>query len=184
MRIVSGTLKGRRFDPPIQKWKTRPTTDYAKESLFNILAHRLDFEGLEVADLYAGSGSITYEFASRGAARVSSVERYADCVRYMRQQLQTFGIQDQVELHQKDVLQWLKRSDDQFDVIFADPPYAAAAHYAQLIDLVLSRGLLRPEGHLILEHDSRQNFAKYPNFVELRQYGQSYFSLLAAASSS
>ena len=179
MRIISGTLKGRRFDPPLQKWKTRPTTDYAKESLFNILAHRLDFEGLLVADLYAGSGSISYEFASRGAQQVHSVERYKGCVQYMRQQVEQFGLTDQMVVVQRDVLQWLKRNDQQFDVVFADPPYAAAAQYGQLVDLIEERQIIRPEGWLILEHDSRQNFAKHPNFVELRQYGQSYFSLLA-----
>lgn len=180
MRIVSGSLKGRRFEPPLKKWKTRPTTDYAKESLFNILANRLDVDGLQVADLYAGSGSMTYEFASRGAKQIVSIERYKGCVQYIKQQIAAFGIADQVQVRQQDVLQWAKQTPTTFDLIFADPPYAATGHYAQLLGLVFERQLLQQEGYLILEHDARQNFAQHPHFVELRQYGQSYFSLLQA----
>lgn len=180
MRIVSGSLKGRRFDPPLKKWKTRPTTDYAKESLFNILAHRLTFEGLLVADLYAGSGSMTYEFASRGAQTVVCVERYKGCIQYIKQQLQAFGIVDQVQVRQKDALQWAQQVTTTFDLIFADPPYAATPHYTQLLTIVFERQLLQPDGYLILEHDARQDLSKHPHFVELRQYGQSYFSLLSA----
>lgn len=178
MRVVSGFLKGRRFDPPLNKWKTRPTTDQAKESLFNILHHRLDFEDLRVADLYAGTGSIGYEFISRGASCVVAVEQYVGCVRYIKRQIKDFGISDHMQVLQQNALQWLARTEETFDLIFADPPYAVA-DYGKLIDLIFSRSTLHTEGVLILEHDSRQNFAKHPNFVELRQYGQSYFSWLA-----
>ncbi|MGH1336125.1 MAG: 16S rRNA (guanine(966)-N(2))-methyltransferase RsmD [Aureispira sp.] len=178
MRIVSGFLKGRRFEMPSSKWKTRPTTDYAKESLFNILTHRIELDGLHVLDLYAGTGNMGYEFASRGASRVLSVERYGACVRYIQGNIKGFKLEDCMTTRKQDSVQYVRQSQDQFDVIFADPPYEDAK-YPILVNLILEGALLKAEGLLIVEHDFRQNFANHSNFVELRQYGQSYFSFFA-----
>jgi 16S rRNA (guanine(966)-N(2))-methyltransferase RsmD len=178
MRIVSGSLKGRRFEMPSSKWKTRPTTDYAKESLFNILTHRIVLLGLEVLDLYAGTGNMGYEFASRGAERVLAVERYGACVRFIQEHIKTFELEACMSVRKQDSLQYLRQSREQFDVIFADPPYADPK-YKVLLNLILEGTLLKQDGLLIIEHDSRQNFANHSNFIELRQYGQSYFSFFA-----
>ncbi len=178
MRIVSGFLKGRRFELPSSKWKTRPTTDYAKESLFNILMHRIELEGISVLDLYAGTGNMGYEFASRGAERVLSVERYGACIRFIQQQIKEFDLEAVMRASKQDSLQYVRQSKDSFDVVFADPPYDDSK-YPTLVNLILAGTLLKPAGLLIVEHDSRQNFANHFNFVELRQYGQSYFSFFA-----
>lgn len=163
---------------PSSKWKTRPTTDYAKESLFNILTHRIELEGIQVLDLYAGTGNLSYEFASRGASQVLAVERYGACVKYIQENIKSFKLEDIIQVRKQDSLQYVRQSQEQFDVIFADPPYADSK-YTTLVNLILEGMLLQPEGLLIVEHDSRQNFANHSNFVELRQYGQSYFSFFA-----
>lgn len=175
MRIVSGFLKGRRFELPSSKWKTRPTTDYAKESLFNILTHRIELEGVQVLDLYAGTGNMSYEFASRGAMKVVAVERYAACVRFIQQNIKEFALEGVMTVCKQDSLQYIRKTQDQFDIIFADPPYKDSK-YSTLVNLILDKTFLKESGLLIIEHDSRQNFANHSNFVELRQYGQSYFS--------
>lgn len=178
MRIVSGFLKGRRFEMPSSKWKTRPTTDNAKESLFNILSHRIDLADLTVLDLYAGTGNMGYEFASRGAKSVLAVERYGACVQYIQQNIKGFDLEDVMTARKQESIQYVRQSKEQFDIIFADPPYEDSK-YPVLVNLILEGTLLTREGLLIVEHDSRQNFANHSNFVELRQYGQSYFSFFA-----
>lgn len=178
MRVVSGFLKGRRFDMPSSKWKTRPTTDYAKESLFNILSNWITLDGIEVLDLFSGTGNLTYEFASRGASRICCVEKFTACVRYIEQNSQLFKINDILEIRKQDVFKFLGNHQQKYDVIVADPPYDSPK-YQQLANLIFEQQLLKKNGLLIIEHDSRQNFANHPNFVELRQYGQSYFSFLS-----
>lgn len=163
---------------PSSKWKTRPTTDYAKESLFNILTHRIELEGIQVLDLYAGTGNLSYEFASRGASKVVAVERFGACIKYIQENLKSFRLEDIVTTRKQDSLQYVRQSQEQFDIIFADPPYADNK-YTTLVNQILAGKLLQPDGVLIVEHDSRQNFANHSNFVELRQYGQSYFSFFA-----
>lgn len=178
MRVVSGFLKGRRFDMPSSKWKTRPTTDYAKESLFNILSNWIELEGIEVLDLFSGTGNLAYEFASRGASYICCVEKFAACIRYIQGNVKAFKIDDIIELRKQDVFQFLGRHQKQYDIIFADPPYDSPK-FQQLVDLIFQQDLLKENALLIIEHDSRQNFANHPKFVELRQYGQSYFSFLS-----
>lgn len=178
MRVVSGRLKGRRFELPSGKWKTRPTTDYAKESLFNILSNRIELEGLRVLDLFAGTGSIAYEFASRGAEKVVCVDKFGGCVRFIRKQAAQFGIEAILEVYQQDVFKFLQQHQQQYDLIFVDPPYAIP-NYKAIPDLIAQKDLLTEDGDLIIEHDQRQNFETAPNFVEMRQYGQSYFSFLS-----
>ncbi len=175
MRIVSGFLKGRRFEMPSSKWKTRPTTDYAKESLFNILHHQIDYDGIEVLDLFSGTGSIAYEFISRGAAKATVVEKFAPCIQFIKKQAVIFKIEAQLIYHKNDAFRFLKKHTKSYDIIFADPPYAHP-QYQQLPDIIRENQLLKKGGILIIEHDSRQNFENDSNFTELRQYGQSFFS--------
>ncbi|BDS11858.1 16S rRNA (guanine(966)-N(2))-methyltransferase RsmD [Aureispira anguillae] len=178
MRIVSGFLKGRRFDMPSSKWKTRPTTDYAKESLFNILSNWIELDGIDVLDLFSGTGNLAYEFASRGANHVCCVEKFGACVRYIQQNAQAFKLEQVLEIRKQDVFKFLGNHNQQYDVIFADPPYDSPK-FQLLVNIVFQQTLLKENGLLIIEHDSRQNFANHPKFVELRQYGQSYFSFLS-----
>ena len=175
MRIISGKLKGRRFDLPSSKWKTRPTTDQSKESLFNILGNKTDVYDSTVLDLFAGTGNLGYEFASRGAASVVCVEKYAPATKFIQQKAKDFGLDDQIVVHRTDVFQFLKNAVGQYDIIFADPPYNSS-QYPQLINILFEKELLRPDGWLIVEHDSQHKFEQHERFVEQRQYGQSHFS--------
>lgn len=176
MRVISGRLKGRRFEIPSDRWKTRPTTDMAREGLFNILQHRIDLEDIEVLDLFAGSGALCYEFLSRGAKRVVAVEKYGGCIKFIKKQLKVFKIEEHAELKQMEVFSYLKQAAaNSFDLIFADPPYAMR-EMLDLPELIFSRSILKKEGLLIIEHDHRCNFENHVNFVEFRKYGQSRFS--------
>lgn len=179
MRIVSGVLKGRRFELPNGKWKTRPTTDYAKESLFNILSNWVVLEGIEVLDLFSGTGNLAYEFASRGASKVVCVEKFGACIQYIERTAKSFGIVDILETRKQDAFKFLKHHQQQYDIIFADPPYDSPK-FPLLPQLVQQQQLLKKDGLLIIEHDARQNFEKEKGFVEFRQYGQSYFSFIQA----
>lgn len=176
MRIISGTFRGRRISPPPNNWKTRPTTDRAKEGLFNILQNEVDLTTISVLDLFSGTGNIGYEFLSRGAQQVDFVERYGACVQFIQQTLQQLKITDQAKVHKTDVFRFLKTCTQQYDLIFADPPYHLKQSQ-QIPDLVIERKLLKTsESYLIIEHDKRLNFEKHANFAQHRHYGQSGFS--------
>ena len=177
MRIVSGFLKGRRFDMPSSKWKTRPTTDFAKESLFNILCNQIELDEIDVLDLFSGTGNIAFEFASRGASKVVCVEKYTPCISFIKKHAIKFDLEEVLDIRKKEVFNFLKSHQQQYDVIFADPPYDSP-DYSLIPQLVDKNNLLKIGGLLIIEHDSRQNFEKYPNFANLRKYGQSFFSFL------
>lgn len=177
MRVVSGFLKGRRFELPNSKWETRPTTDFAKESLFNILSNKIELEGIEVLDLFSGTGNLAYEFASRGASKVLCVEKFPPCIDFIQKTAKEFEIEDVITTRKQDVFSFLSQNQLQYNVIFADPPYNSPKF--QLIpEIVFQQKMLKDNGLLIIEHDARQNFEKHPNFTEFRQYGQSYFSFL------
>jgi len=176
MRIISGKLKGRRFEMPTQGWKTRPTTDIAREGLFNILQHSIDLEDIVVLDLFAGSGSVGYEFISRAAERVIFVEKFGGCISFIKKNLELFDVSNQAEIVKSDVFQYLQKTNpDTFNIIFADPPYADHS-MMQIPDLIFEKKLLKTNGLLIIEHDERHNFEKHSNFAFLRKYGQSQFS--------
>lgn len=176
MRIVGGTLKGRTFIPP-RGFSARPTTDFAKESLFNILANRIDFEGLAVLDLFAGTGSISYEFASRGAARIVAVELDYFHNRFIRSCIRKLGV-DTVHVLRQDAFRYAKRAADSFDLIFADPPYNHSA-IAGLPALILESSILSPDGLFILEHSGKYNFSDSQFFVEKRTYGSVNFTFFS-----
>lgn len=180
MRIVSGQYGGRRFEAP-KNMQARPTTDLAKESLFNILQNRTDLEGIKALDLFGGTGSISFELLSRGASQVTCVEMGHVQQQFIRRVADELHIGREFNLVRGDVFKFLKSQitlcgeQGLYDLIFADPPYALP-ELDTLPGLVLNNNLLRPEGLFILEHGKDQNFAEVPGFREMRVYGAVHFS--------
>ena len=174
MRIITGIYKGRHFDIP-RSFKARPTTDFAKENIFNVLNGYIDLDGATTLDLFAGTGSISLELLSRGCAQVISVEADRDHAAFIRQCMQKLGTHANV-LIRGDVFRFGKSCRQQFDFIFADPPYALE-QLAQIPALVLDGGLLKADGVLVLEHGKGYDFSDHPRFVEHRAYGSVNFSI-------
>ena len=175
MRVIGGKLKGRRFTPPADHWPTRPTTDYAKEALFNILNNQLDFEASKVLDLFGGTGSHSYEFVSRGCEAVTYVDKFPDAVRFVRKMLKEFGIEEQVTVVQMDVFRFIQHATGQWDYIFAGPPYALPT-IDTIPDLIFEKQLLLPDGILVLEHNPHHEFLEHPHLMDVRNYGKTIFS--------
>ena len=174
MRIVSGILRGRIIQPP-KNLRARPTTDFAKENLFNVIESHRDVEGADVLDLFAGTGSISYEFASRGAASVVSVEINAVHYDFIRRTARNFGL-DRIHPVKANAFLYLKSCPKQFDLIFADPPYDIVGSDT-IPETVFGRRLLKPGGWLILEHPKSLDVSGYPGFAESRSYGSVHFSI-------
>jgi 16S rRNA (guanine(966)-N(2))-methyltransferase RsmD len=177
MRIIGGSLKGLRLNPP-KNLPVRPTTDMAKEALFNILQNQIEFEGVKVLDLFSGTGNISMEFASRGAEQVVAVDRSIHCVNYLKDMLRQHKLEN-IKVHKDDIFKYLQYETDQFDLIFADPPYDLN-RIPEIPGLIFDKKLLLPGGLLIVEHQSLQNLSKHPFFVEQRSYGHSSFSFFKA----
>jgi 16S rRNA (guanine(966)-N(2))-methyltransferase RsmD len=175
MRIIAGKFKGRRFDPPADNWPTRPTTDYAKEGLFNILTNRLDFETLRVLDLFGGTGSHSYEFISRGCNDVTYVDKFPAAVQFVRKTAKTLGIEEQLTIFQMDVFRFIENARSQYDYIFAGPPYALPT-IDIIPNLIFEKNLLAPDGLFVLEHNPNHDFLSHPHLVEVRNYGKTIFS--------
>ena len=173
MRIIGGRLKGRRFSPP-RHFKGRPTTDFGREGLFNLLRSRLDLDGLEALDLFAGSGAVSFELASRGAVSVTSIEQDAGACRYISQQSRDFEF-DGIRVVRADVYAFLSRAMTQFELVFADPPYTDP-RLGTLPELIRESGLVAKGGLFVLEHGDKRNFKETPGFVEMRKYGHVHFS--------
>lgn len=173
MRIVSGKYRGRTINPP-RNLRARPTTDFAKENLFNVLNNLIDFEECDVLDLFAGTGSISYEFASRGAKSVTSVEINPVHYNFIRETARQLGI---ANLHpvKANVFLYLKSCPKKFDVIFSDAPYDLEGS-EEVIREVFARDLLLPDGLLIFEHSKKMDFSQYEGFWQLRSYGSVQFS--------
>lgn len=174
MRIITGIYKGRRFDIP-HTFKARPTTDFAKENIFNVLNSYIDFEGAMALDLFAGTGSISLELLSRGCQQVVSIEKDRDHHAFIRQCVQKLGADNSVVIR-GDVFRYIKSCSQQFDFIFADPPYQLT-ELAQIPDLIFEKGLLKEEGIFVLEHGAQNDFSNHPHFVEHRKYGSVNFSI-------
>ncbi len=176
MRIIGGKLKGLRLNPPA-KLPVRPTTDSAKEALFNILYNQLDFESLKVLDLFSGTGNISLEFASRGVPSVTSVDRDFGCYNYLKTVAKQYQL-DSIQPVKADVLKYLEVETDKYDLIFVDPPYDLPQMY-QIAPIVFRRDILQPDGVLIVEHHSMKKIDNDPHFTEQRKYGSSSFSFFA-----
>jgi 16S rRNA (guanine966-N2)-methyltransferase len=173
MRIIGGILKGLRLNPP-KNLPVRPTTDLAKEALFNILLNQIEFEDIKVLDLFSGTGNISLEFASRGASLVMSIDRSIQCIHYQKDTARQHKL-EQIKTFKADVFKYLQLETDQYDLIFADPPYDLN-QIPEIPKIIFDKNLLKPGGLLIVEHQSLQNLSNHPAFVEQRKYGHSSFS--------
>ena len=177
MRIIGGKLKGLRLNPP-KNLPVRPTTDLAKEALFNILQNKIEFDNITVLDLFSGTGNIAMEFASRGAEKVTGVDRSIQCVHYLKDASRQHGL-TQIEAFKADVFKYLDMETEQYDLIFADPPYDLNK-IPEIPKIIFDKKLLKPDGMLIVEHQSMQNLSNHPAFTEQRKYGHSSFSFFKA----
>lgn len=175
MRIIGGEFKGRRFHPPADKWPTRPTTDFAKEALFNILENTFYFDEIKVLDLFGGTGSHSYEFISRGCRDVTYVDKFASCVKFVNQTSKTLGIEEYLHSFKMDVFKFVENCNQQFDYIFAGPPYPLP-NLDTIPDLIFTNKLLKPGAWFVLEHNAHHNFENHPRFIRQRNYGGTYFS--------
>ena len=173
MRIISGTYRGKQIRPP-KNFKARPTTDFARESLFNILIHQYDLEELDVLDLFGGTGIITYEFASRGVRSVVTVEKEPAHFKFIQKTCNEMDL-DRVTVIRGDVFRYLKRPYQSFDIIFADPPFDHS-RLEEVPDLVFSSEILAKDGLFILEHPSNYVFTAHSRFLRQRKYGGVTFS--------
>jgi 16S rRNA (guanine966-N2)-methyltransferase len=174
MRIIGGDFKSRIFRPD-KNFKARPTTDFARENLFNILNNRYNFENKSVLDLFSGTGSISFEFVSRGCPNVTSVELDRFHYNFICSVIEKLGVRNLVRALNTDAFKFISRSQERFNIIFADPPYELK-RIAEIPDLIFNSTLLNEEGLLILEHGKTNDFTSHPNFLELRTYGSVYFS--------
>ncbi len=173
MRIISGKYGGRRLSPP-KNITARPTTDFAKESLFNLLNNRMDLEGIDMLDLFAGTGGIGIECVSRGAREVTAVEIAHVQQNWIIACCKQLGIRN-LSVIRGDVFKFLNACRTKYDLIFADPPYALES-LPTLPDCILTQGILKPEGWLVIEHGKDTDFTSHPNHVETRTYGSVHFS--------
>ncbi len=173
MRIIGGHWKGKRFVPP-DKIPARPTTDFAKEGLFNILSTTWDLSQVRVLDLFAGTGNISYEFGSRGCPNITAIEQDKRLVTFIRQQTETLKLP--IEVLQMDVFRFLERPTREFDIIFAGPPYPLP-NLKDLPQLVSASTAMAPGAWFILEHNPAHHFEQHEFFLQLRKYGTTLFSI-------
>ena len=174
MRIISGKYKSRRFDVP-KSFKSRPTTDFAKENLFNILSNQLDWEDVKALDLFSGTGSISFELLSRGCKEVVCVEKDAAhyaFIKKVRAELQ----EKNMEPIKGDVFKFIETCQQTFDFIFADPPYALS-ELSKIPEMILSKSLLNENGIFVMEHPKEYDFSALPLFTQKRVYGSVNFSI-------
>ena len=173
MRIIGGKLKGKIISPP-ENYRARPTTDFAKEGLFNVLNNEYEFEDLKVLDLFGGTGAIAFEFASRGASRVYSVEMTRENASFIKTEAERLGLGN-VTMVRANVFDFLPLCREKFDIIFADPPYALEG-LENIPDKIFEHDLLHPGCYFILEHGDEHSFTEHPRFVKEKHYGRVHFS--------
>lgn len=174
MRIIAGMLGGRRINPPAKMPYTRPTTDIAKEGLFNILQTRFDFENTKTLDLFGGTGSISYELASRGATDLTIVEKDATMASFIKKNIAELKIEN-AKLIKMDVFYFLEKNTDKYDFIFAGPPYALTT-IDELPKIIIEKNMIKEDGYFVLEHTPRNNYKTYKGFSFERNYGSTVFS--------
>ena len=174
MRIIRGSLKGMRFKK-MKSFSSRPTTDFAKEGLFNILENSMNIEGLVVLDLFAGLGNISFEFISRGAKELLSIDLSHQSCRYMKANSKAHNLEGIHRIIQMDALKFIGKNIGTFDCIFADPPYDFE-NYEKLLILIEEKMLLKKGGILIIEHGRQTTFEHKKGFQKVKQFGHVYFS--------
>jgi 16S rRNA (guanine966-N2)-methyltransferase len=175
MRIIGGEWGGRKIHPPSHMPYTRPTTDIAKEGLFNIIQSNRELDGLKTLDLFGGTGSISFELASRGASDLTIVEKDSQMLTFIRKTAEGLGL-TQLKIINSDVFRFLKSNKEKYDFIFAGPPYALE-NIDQIPVYIVSGNLLKTHGWFVLEHTPRNRFSGYPFFVTERNYGTTLFSI-------
>jgi 16S rRNA (guanine(966)-N(2))-methyltransferase RsmD len=174
MRIISGKYKGRRISPP-KGLPVRPTTDMSKEALFNVLNNHFSFEGLKVLDLFAGTGNISYEFASRGSSPITSVDGDFGCVKFIKQTAAEYDFP--IAATKSDVFKFLERNNATFDIVFADPPYGLdQATFEKIVLLIFEKNTLSEEGMMVIEHSKYTKLDHMPHFSFQKNYGGSIFT--------
>jgi 16S rRNA (guanine966-N2)-methyltransferase len=173
MRIIGGKFKARQFHPP-QNIPTRPTTDFAKEGLFNLINNYYNFDNIKVLDLFGGTGSISYEMASRGCTDITTVEIYPKCANFIKKTATDLGL-NAIKVFQMDVFKFIETTNEKYDVIFAGPPYPLP-NLKDIPDLVFEQDLVEGEGWFIMEHNPNHDFKQHPHFTFLRNYGTTIFS--------
>ena len=175
MRIVGGDLKGRRFQPP-KFFKARPTTDFAKEALFNLIVNRIDLSNKTALDLFAGTGSISYEFLSRGCSNITSVDISYKYLSFIDKTAMLLSQKkDSIQTIKADVFKFLSKNDLNYDIIFADPPYDLT-NIEDLAELIFNNSTLKEKSLVIIEHSKKNDFSKHPRFIDKRSYGSVNFS--------
>jgi 16S rRNA (guanine(966)-N(2))-methyltransferase RsmD len=174
VRIISGTLKKQRFSPP-KGFPSRPTTDFAKEGLFNILDNEITFEDLKILDLFAGTGNISFEFASREAGQITSVDKNFRCTKFMKDFCIEHKIANAMNIVKADVFKFVSNNHQSYDLIFADPPFEDKLHL-DLINAVMNGEILAEDGLFILEHSKHNKFDDQKGFQHSRRYGHVVFS--------
>ena len=179
MRIIGGNFRGKKIVAP-ESLPVRPTTDYAKTGLFNILNNRFNFNDIQVLDLFAGTGSITYELLSRGCTRIHCVDRNAGCIHFIKSTLEKLRSPASVKTAHADALTWLEKSVVKYDVIFADPPFEMDIA-SELTQLVFDNIKLATDGLLIIEHQSTKDYSQLAHFSEARKYGNITFSFFTVS---
>ena len=174
MRIISGKHKGKRISAP-KNLPVRPTTDMAKESLFNILNNHYYFENLEVIDLFCGTGNISYEFASRGAKSIYSIDKHFGCVKYVHNTAKELELD--INTYKSDVYKFLEKTALKADIIFADPPYNfVTEQFIKIANITFDRNILNEDGLLIIEHSKHTELSDHPNYSYSKRYGGNVFS--------
>ncbi|MDR0769087.1 MAG: RsmD family RNA methyltransferase [Dysgonamonadaceae bacterium] len=181
MRIVSGKYKSRRFDVP-KNFKARPTTDFAKENIFNVIGNLIDFGDTVALDLFAGTGSIAFELVSRGCREVVCVEKAPVHHAFINTVKAKLAAENLTAV-KADVFKYISSTKQTFDFIFADPPYSLP-ELPQIPEMIFSHGLLKPESVFVMEHAKEQDFSHLPHFVQRRVYGSVNFSVFAVHSPS
>lgn len=174
MRIVSGKLKSFRFNPP-KGFPSRPTTNFAKEALFNVLQHRIAMYDLDILDLYAGTGNISFEFASREAGYIDAVDNNFKCCKFIQTLALKYKVEDEVNVIKSDAIKFLNTSHKTYDLIFCDPPFKMDVH-EEIIEIIKERKLLNENGLLIIEHGRETNLSKIKGFNDAKNYGGVIFS--------
>ena len=174
MRIISGILKGRRFSAP-QNVDLRPTTDRAKENLFNSLAFKIDWTNSQILDLFSGTGNIAFEFYSRGCPMVYSIDKDQKCIDYQKKVSKDWNIKG-MHFMKAEAIQFIQSATQRFDLVFADPPYALA-NMDELVETIFNSDILNEMGMVILEHDTTNDFRTHSNFERQLKYGQTIFSI-------
>lgn len=175
MRIISGQYGGRVIHPPMKGWPTRPTTDLAREALFNILQNTIDLDQARVLDLFGGTAAISMECISRGCKDVTYVEQYGKCISWVKELMATFALEGRLLIRKNDVKRFLLSEQGTYDLVFADPPYELP-WLDQLPALIFDRQLVRPDGLVVIEHSAATDLSEHPNYEKSKKYGQTMFS--------